>query len=193
MLYRRFAHSIQHFLDHRFIEFHRSLEAFFTELDHPASAAACLKIVAILEKKEAFFKAMPDSANEVRNGLLEELSSAYGSAFYPKVRSWVFGKEKPFSSKSRSIGTLLLIDMIAQEGVSEQQIFDFSEQIAEISVGPRSSSLIAHAFAARSNYYEAAKWLARSNLDEVENSSLLLRIVADFRELSGFAIAAFRS
>ncbi len=83
--------------------------------------------------------------------------------------------------------------MIAQESVSVQQISDFSEQIAAMSVGVLTSSLIAHAFAARSNYYEAARWLARSNLDDVENSSLLLRIVADFRELSGIAIAAFRS
>lgn len=55
MLYRRFAHAIEHFFDHRFIEFHRNLEALCVAMDHPESVHACRANVLDLEKRRDFY------------------------------------------------------------------------------------------------------------------------------------------
>lgn len=67
-----------------------------------------------------------------------------------------------------------------------------AEELAKLPVIPEVASFVAFAFAAKDEYDAAANWLARSNLDDPENSALLLRIVAQFRELSPTAIEAFR-
>lgn len=193
MLARRLNHVSEHFSDPRFIELHRSMEALFTALDHPESAHQASANVADLTKEGKFHASMPDSVRNFRKRLLAEISNAQGSAFYPRLRSWTISARRPFSFENHGIGALLLFDMLAKEGVPPQDATDLSKRLWDLPVIPEVASMIAFAFAGRSRYQDAAEWLSRSNLEEADNSSLLLRIVSNFREHSDIAIKALQS
>lgn len=120
---------------------------------------------------------------DFRNRLLGEMSDAYGSAFYPRLRGWTLGLGREFAFKNHGIAALILVEMLAKGDVPDNELEHASKQLAKLPVIPEIASMVAFAFAARSKLYEAAEWLSRSNLDDAENSGLLLRIVADYRDL----------
>lgn len=193
MLARRLNHVSEHFSDPRFIELHRSMESLFTALDHPESAHQASANVADLEKEGEFHTSMPDSVRNFRKRLFAEISDAHGSAFYPRLRSWAISARRPFAFEHHGIGALLLFDMLAKEGTPPQDATELSKRLWDLPVIPEVASMIAFAFAGRSRYQDAAEWLSRSNLDEPDNSSLLLRIASNFREHSHIAIQALQS
>lgn len=192
-LFRRFAQITEHFLDYRFVEFFLDLRTLFEELDCPLPAYSLDKTVQALIAQEKFYSEFPSSVVDFRNRLLAELSSAYGSAYYPRVKAWAFGRKMPFRMPNHEVGALLLVDALAHEEGLTQEIANMSHRLWEVPVIPEAASLIAFGFAAKNEYSSAAEWLSRSNLDDPENSALLLRIVAQFRELSETAIDAFKA
>ena len=192
-LHRRFAQVSEHFLDHRFLELFEELRMLFTLLDAPLPAYSYEKVLESLKTQEKFYSAFPPSVIDFRNRLLAELSSAYGSAYYPRVKAWAFGRKMPFRMRDHGVGALLLVDALAHEEELTQEIVNMAHKLWELPVIPEVASLIAFGFAAKDEYSSAAEWLSRSNLDDPENSALLLRIVAQFRELSPTAIDAFKS
>lgn len=191
-LYRRFAHVSDHFLDHRFTDVYEDLRKLFTELDSPISAYSFDKILQSLKTQKDFYEAFPPTVNDFRNRLLAELSSAYGSAYYPRMKSWAFGRKMPFRMRNHGVGALLLVDALAHEEGMTEEIANMADKLWKLPVIPEVASLVAFGFAAKNEFSAAAEWLSRSNLDDAENSALLLRIVAEFRELSPTAIDAFK-
>lgn len=191
-LYRRFTQVSDHFLDYRFIDLYKELQALFAVMDSPVAAYSFGKIVESLVEREKFYSEFPPSVINFRNRLLAELSSAYGSAYYPRMKSWAFGRKMPFAMPNHGVGALLLVDALANENETTQEIINMSHKLWEYPIIPEVASLIAFGFAAKNEYSFTAEWLSRSNLDDPENSALLLRIVAEFRELSDTAIDAFK-
>lgn len=192
-LYRRFAQVSEHFLDHRFLDLFEELRMLFELLDAPIPEHSFRKTVEALKVQEKFYAEFPPSVIDFRNRLLSELSSAYGSAYYPRVKAWAFGRKMPFRMRNHEVGALLLVDALAHEEELTQEIANMAHKLWELPVIPEVASLIAFGFAAKDEYSSSAEWLSRSNLDDPENSALLLRIVAQFRELSPTAIDAFKA
>lgn len=192
MLYRRFAYVADHFIDFRFAPIFEELEGLFADLDAPNQAYAFGKTRESLAVQKGFYDRFPQTVLDFRNRLLSELSAAYGSAYYPRVKTWKFARKQKFKMPNQEVAALLLADALAHEEEMTQEILDMAEELWKLPVIPEVAAFAAFAFAAKDEYDAAANWLTRSNLDDPENSALLLRIVAQFRELSPTAIEAFK-
>ena len=80
--------------------------------------------------------------------------------------------------------------MISQSDDDFSTVSNFSLQLLELPIIPEIAAMVAFAFAGKERYYETMEWISRADLHNPENASLLLRIAAEFRELSPMAVKA---
>lgn len=192
-IYRRFVHVGTHLLDPKFLHVHRNLRRIFVALDAPRQVGACDEVIAAVERNLRFLESLPDSVRDFRNRLIGEITAENDGSFYLRLRTWAFGLRKPFRFRHQGIGALLLVDMISQNDDDFQAVSEFAARLWKLPIIPEIASMVAFAFAAKERYYEAAEWISRSDMGNPENSSLLLRIVAEFRDLSPMAVETLRA
>lgn len=189
-LWERLTIALEHFYDPALLFFYRDVEALFSKLDAPSFVGSVQKTVRELEARETFFSSLPDSVRQVRDRLFSEVSGMRTSAYYPRLRAGMFCREGGVFFREASVGALLYLDALSFEEFPEEILGSLSKAVFERDPSPGIASAIGFALSRRERYEEAVEWFARSDLENVENLGMLLRIVADFPHLSNPAVRA---